>query len=256
MPIAHGVEFKIIDENYATPLLENISKYLTKEEKGYFIPLPYNYTTRTNSRQLQAFQATDAKLGNEILRKLKHTVGSDVTWSFILAKNGGECFYTNFVRDVTNCIQEALFKYPNAKIVCLGHSQGTQLFYSFLFDYPSMVDLFITMGSPISMNSGAFPDWGKIPTSLNALINFWHDKDFISSRLQGCHPSPAIANFVQDYKTPNGWNPLFHLPNVIPIWGRGLTWVAAGLLAHVCYWKSDFVARTIAGRIKNLIKGS
>lgn len=248
LPIAHGVEVSKIPEDYARPLLERVTKLLTDDEKSYLIPLPYNYTIRTNECQNKIYQAVEQGLGNQELRRLKHTVGSDVTWSFIVAKNEAPCFYTDFVKDMTIFIDEAKSKYPDAKKLCVGHSQGTQLFYSFFFDYKEAVDGFISMGSPISMNSGAYPDFGKVPANLKSWINLYNDMDFVSSRLQGFHPSKAISDFVIDYEVPLGWNPIFHLPK-----SMFKIQLVAGLLAHVMYWKSDFVAKIIAKKIQELM---
>lgn len=248
LPIAHGVEVNKIPQNYAQPLIDGINNLLTDEERGFLIPLPYDYTDKTNDRQMQMFNAVEQGLDNAELRRLKHTVGSDVTWSFIIAKAGGECFYTDFVQNVSAYIDQALAKYPDAKICCVGHSQGTQLLYSFLFDYPRQVDAFISMGSPISMNSGAYPDFGKIPPNLKSWWNFYNDMDFVSSRLQDVHPSEAIASFVNDFKVPLGWNPIFHLPEFLSKFQ-----LLAALEAHCIYWKSDFVYKKIAGKIKELI---
>jgi hypothetical protein len=246
-PILHGVEVRPVKSDYAGPLIEGVCKYLTEEERGYFIPLPYNYSVKTDPRQLQMFNAVEEGLGNRELRRLKNVVGSDVTWSFILAKNGGSCFYTQVVEDLKNILTEAINKYPLSKIVCCGHSQGTQLLYSFFFDASINIEGFISMGSPISMNSGAYPDWGKKPP-LNWWMNFYNDMDFISSKMERVHPSKAIADLVKDFKVPLGWNPLYHLPQSI-----FKIQAVAGLLAHIMYWESDFVHQKIAGKISSLI---
>lgn len=229
--------------------MDLIISHLNEEERAYFIPLPYNYTVSTNERQNRMFEAVDKGLGNEELRRLKNTIGSDITWSFITAKAGGKCFYTDFVEGIGNFIEEARIKYPNAKICAIGHSQGTQLFYSFFFDFLDDVDCFISMGSPISMNSGAYPSWGKVPITVKKWINFYHWMDFVSSKLQGCHPSPDIANFVTDYEVPSAWwKLLYKLPAPFC-----KAMIGAGVLAHVSYWSSDFVAKKIADEIKALI---
>lgn len=249
LSVAHGVEFKKIHRDYASPLIDRINSCLTKSERDHLILLPYNYTVKTNDRQMQVFGATDKGLGNEDLRRLKHTVGSDVTWSFIIAKDGKECFYTDFVSDLKAMIDACRQKYPSCKVMCVGHSQGTQLFYSFFFDYAQTVDSFVSMGSPISMNSGAYTNWGKVPSVIGSWINFYHWMDFISSRLQGCHPSKAIADFVVDYEVPSAWwKILYKLPATLC-----KAMLVAGLMAHVSYWKSDFVARKIADEIKRLM---
>jgi hypothetical protein len=245
-PIAHGVEIKPIKQDYAAPLIEGINKYLTEKERGFFIPLPYNYSVHTNEREMQMFNAVEAGLGNQELRRLKHTIGSDVSWSFILAKNSASCFYLDFTTALSNLINEAKLKYMNSKVVCCGHSQGSQLLYSFIFDSATPIEGFISLGSPISMNSGAWDDWGKLPPNIKFWDNFYNDMDFVSSRIQGVHPSKEIADFVWDYKVPLGWNPIYHIPFL-------KTQLIAGLMAHLVYWNSDFVHQKIAEKIKSII---
>ena len=254
LPIAHGVELKQIQADYAEPLIDLIRSYLSDDEKNYLVPLPYNYTLKTHDRQLEMFNSVEAGLGNKELRRLKHTVGSDVTWSFITAKDSGDCFYRDFSNDMTNLIGNARVKYNGPKILCLGHSQGTQLFYSFFFDYHKIIDCFISLGSPISMNSGAYPDFGKVPSNLSSWINFYHDKDFISSRLQGVHPAKAVADFVVDYEVPKGWNPIYYIPdNIMGFNSFILSSLFNSFKAHTAYWKSKFVAKKIADKVKELM---
>lgn len=249
-PIAHGVELSVIGENYAMPLIEGISKRLTEEERGYFVPLAYNYTLRTNPRQIEMFSAVEEGLGNAEARRLKHTVGSDVTWSFIVAKNGGPCFFKDFTGDVSMMMERAAIRYPNAKTLFIGHSQGTQNFYSFFFEWPGTVDHFVSMGSPISMNSGAYDDWGKVPKNLKRWTNILNDMDFISSRLEGVHKSKAVADLVKDLKVPMGWNPLYWLPTSKYPKLR----LVAGFLAHVEYWKKPAVHDFLASAVKELMR--
>ena len=251
LAIAHGVEFSKIQNDYAQPLIDRIKSYLTDEEKNYLIPAPYNYTVKTNLRQVAMFEATDKGLGNEELRRLKHTIGSDVTWSFIVAKDGKECFYTDFVKDLSLMIENYRKQYPRLKVICKGHSQGTQLFYSFFFDYPGFIDCFISMGSPISMNSGAYPEGGKLAENLGRWINFYQWMDFISSKMQGC-PEPfsqEIANFVIDYQIPmEWWKILYRLPHSLC-----KAMLGVGLMGHISYWRNDFVAKIISDEVKRLI---
>ena len=255
LPVAHGVEVSKISNDYASPLIERVKTYLTDEEKGYLVPAPYNYTVRTNDRQMQMFNAVSKGLGNEELRRLKHTVGSDVTWSMTVAKNGGKCCFRDFVVDLTNMIDTYKKQYPGIKVACLGHSQGTQYFFSYFFEYDGFIDSFISMGSPIPMNSGAYEDedpeknWGQLPKNIGAWHNFWHWMDFISDPMQGKHPQKKIADFVQDHEVPSEWwKILYKLPRALC---KAL--LAAGLLAHVCYWDSDFVAEIIAKEVRRLM---
>lgn len=250
VPIAHGVELSVIGENYALPLIEGVRNRLTDEEKNYFVPIPYNYTVRTNARQSMMFAAVEDGLGNAEARRLKHTVGSDVTWSFIVAKNGGPCFFKDFTTDIAALVERSMQKYPGAKTLFVGHSQGTQNFYSFFFEWPGIADHFISMGSPISMNSGAYEDWGKVPPRLRQWTNLYNDLDFVSSRLEQVHPSKEIASLVKDVKIPLGWNPLFWLPTSKFPRLR----LAAGFMAHVEYWKRPEVHDLIANAAKALMR--
>ncbi len=251
LPIAHGVELKQIGKDYASPLIDKVNALLDAGERRCALWLPYNYTVSTNPRQLAMFEATDKGLGNETLRLLKHTVGSDVTWSFIVSKDGKECFYADFVKDLAAMIEEKRDGMENRKVLCIGHSQGTQLFYSFFFDYGKTVDGFISMGSPISMNSGAYVGGGKLAKNLRSWDNVYHWMDFISSRMQGC-PEPfsqEIAGFVKDHEVKAAWwKLLYKLPK-----GFCKFMLAAGLKSHVSYWEEDFVAELIAAKIKELI---
>src|SRR3990167_1307339 len=243
VPIAHGVELKTISNDYARPFIERVKKFLTDEEKSYLVPAPYNYTMRTHERQVRMFEAVSKGRGNERLRYLKHTVGSDVTWCFIVAKDGKKCCFRDFVNDLTSMIGTYRNQYPGIKVLCLGHSQGTQYFYSFFFEFSGWIDSFISMGSPIPMNSGAYQDegpkkdWGQKPKNIGAWHNFWHWMDFISDPMQGCHPQKEIADFVVDHEVPSSWwGILYKLP-------RWATALVTGFKAHACYWDSDFVAQ-------------
>ena len=253
LPVVHGVELKTITNDYARPFLERVKKFLTDKEKGYLIPAPYNYTVRTHERQVKMFNAVSKGLGNERLRYLKHTVGSDVTWSFIVAKDGKKCCFRDFVVDLTNMISTYKKQYPGLKVMGLTHSQGTQYFLSFLFEFAGFIYGFISMGSPIPMNSGAYEDedpekdWGQLPKNLGSWHNFWHWMDFISDPMQGRHPQKNIADFVVDHEVPSAWwKILFKLP-------RKVSALGAAFFAHVCYWESDFVAEIVAEEIRRLM---
>lgn len=253
-PIAHGVEVDVVGKDFAEPLILNVLSKLSPEEKGYLVPIPYNYTIRTNKRQEEMFRAVEEGLGNQELRRLKHALGSDVTWSFILAKNNGLCFFRDFCVDVSNIIGSNLSSHKGAKVICTGHSQGSQNFFSFFFEYPYKIDCFMSLGSPISMNSGAYDDWGEIPSNLGSWLNFYHDLDFVSSQLEGVHPSKEIAEFVKDYKVPtNLMNPMFWFPH-LSVFGLDMR-IISGFKAHCSYWTSDLVAEKHAEQIRLLMNG-
>ena len=251
MPVVHGVQFSDIDNDFAKPFIDKIRSHLTEKERDYLIPMPINYSQGMNKRQIQAFEATDKGLDNEKLRLLKHTAGSDITHSLIQAKGDAPSFFKTFNYDLASAIADKRAIYKEADVICVGHSQGSQLLYSFFFEYFGKIDGFISMGSPISMNSGAWPDWGKRPDNLLFWDNFYHSSDFISSRLE-THPSESIRQFVNDFEVPKGFNPLYHAPSKLNLFGYQIRWtkLVAGLMAHTCYWKNDFVCSTIAQRLK------
>lgn len=236
VPIVHGVQLKEIGDDFAAKFVSGIMSYMTDEDRGYVVPMPINWSKYTNERQMLMYRAVEHDLGRQFLRKLKHTVGSDVTWS-ARAKPGTRCFMDKFDEILGGAVKEGLGKYPNPKLCVIGHSQGTQDSLCWIFDYPGMVDAFISMGSPISMNSGAFEDWGQFPKNLKRWVNFFHYWDFISSRLGGSHLSASIREKVEDVQAPSGFNPL--------------GWTLAG--AHSSYWGSGFVQKRIADILTGLV---
>lgn len=233
------------------PFIEKVRSHLTEQERDYLIPIPINYSKDMNKRQIEAFEATDRGLDNEKLRLLKHTVGGDVAWSLIQAKGDAPSFFKSFNYDLATILADKKNIYKEAAIICVGHSQGSQLLYSFFFEYFGKIDGFISMGSPISLYSGAWPDWGRVPENLGFWDNYYHTSDFISSRLE-THPSESIRNMVNDFEVPKGFNPLYHFPSKIDLFGFQMRWtkLIAGLMAHTCYWTNDFVCATIAQRLK------
>lgn len=229
VPIVHGVQLKDVGEDFAVKFIAGIEACLNEQDRGYFVPIPINWSKYTNERQMLMFRAVEHDLGRQWFRKLKHTVGSDVTWT-ARAKPGTRCFMDKFYEILGGAIGEGLAKYPNPKICIIGHSQGSQDSLCYIFDAPRPTDAFISMGSPISMNSGAFEDWGQYPPKLGRWVNFFHYWDFISSRLGGSHLSAGIREKVEDIQAPSGFNPL--------------GWTIAG--AHSSYWTSKFVHKKIA----------
>lgn len=256
LPIVHGVAFKDNDKDYAGKFIKLIRSKLTDQERDYLIPIQFNYSNVTNQRQVEMFNAVDKGLDNEKLRLWKNIIGSDVTWSLIQAKGDAPSFFKSFNYDLATAIANAKITYPGAAVVCIGHSQGSQLLYSFFFEYFGQIDGFVSMGSPIAMNSGAwYPSWGRVPENLRFWDNYYHSTDFISSRLK-THPSESIRSFVNDFEVPKGWNLLYRLPDGLNLFGKwkvGWTKLVAGFMAHVGYWENDFVATMVAKRVKHLI---
>jgi len=237
-PIIHGVQLKEINDDFAKKFVDGIKSYLTDSEKNYFIPLAYNWSHTTNPRQLEMYHKVESGLRHQKLRKLKHTAGSDVTWTF-RSKKGSGSFYDDFVFTLDSLLDSSKKSYAKSKIMLIGHSQGSQLAFNYIWDTNYHVQGLAFMGSPFTMNSGAFDDWGDIPKGLDGFwLNFYNRRDFISSKIQDCHPRESIAKTVEDYEVPLGWNPL--------------NWTIAG--SHTLYWKSDFVHQMIADRIRKLIK--
>ena len=155
-PILHGVQFSEIQDDYASDFIQGVKSFLPEDQRGFWVPVPYNWTHLTHGRQMFVYSLVESGLMNQKLRKLKHVVGSDVVWS-ARAKPGTKCFYNDFVLELTEKINYHLNIYKGAKLITMGHSQGTQLLLCYFFDYPSIVDGFMSMGSPISMGSGSRP---------------------------------------------------------------------------------------------------
>jgi hypothetical protein len=241
----HGVEFGEIKSDFANVLFNGIRDNLSESQCEKLITIPYNWTHYTNERQMQMFNSVEKGLWNQNLRKYKHTIGSDVTWTVGRAKQGTKRFIDDIKFELSSLIEVNLKKYPDAKIVLFGHSQGSQVAFNFIFDYQGTIDCLITAGSPISMNSGMFDDWGKIPKNLKQFVNFYNKADFVSSKLQSVHPSEEISNFVKDYEVPlPEWKPCYWKYNL-----KSMKLIGA-LKSHLIYWESDFVHKTIASLIK------
>lgn len=236
--VIHGVQLRAIRDNYADKLIEGVRSNFPIEHRGYFVPLVYNWSGITHERQLEMYRAVESGLpwyARKPLRKLKHTVGSDVVWSG-RAKEGTKCFYSQFLADLSQKLEEQVQRYRNPRIVFFGHSQGSQNALCFIWDYGRIVSAFFSAGSPISMASGMFDDWGRAPANLQRWVNFWNPMDWISSPL-GSHPSKEIRALVNDARVPLGPNPL--------------NWTTAG--AHGIYWRSPFVHKRVAEEIKRLV---
>lgn len=238
-PILHGVQFSEIQDDYASDFIQGVKSFLPEDQRGFWVPVPYNWTHLTHGRQMFVYSLVESGLMNQKLRKLKHVVGSDVVWS-ARAKPGTKCFYNDFVLELTEKINYHLNIYKGAKLITMGHSQGTQLLLCYFFDYPSIVDGFMSMGSPISMGSGMFDNFGRVPPNLGFWWNFYNTRDFISSRIQDVHPSSEIKKFAKDFRVPLGLNPL--------------GWTTIG--SHCAYWKSKFVHKTIAEKLSKIISNN
>jgi len=231
----HGVEWGEIKNDYANRLFDGIRNHMNFEENGLLEMYPYNWTKYTNPRQLEIYSKVEKGLGRQWFRKLKHTLGSDVSWGQ-RAKEGTPCFYTKFLNELIDLVEK--YNGNGTKVVLFGHSQGSQLAYQFIFDYKRPIAHFFSAGSPISMNSGMFEDWGRVPPNLTAWTNFYNYFDGISSLLEGVHLSKQIAYFVKDVEVPKGYNPL--------------RWTLAG--SHTIYWESELVCKTITDQLKLILR--
>lgn len=235
--VLHGVQFKELADNFADEFIEGVKHYLSNEERNYLIPLPYNWTHTTQYRQMQIFDKVEVGLGKQNLRRIKHTLGSDIVWYNRTKSDTG--FFTSIHKKLDDLISEKLQSRTDEQIVIFGHSLGSQIAFNYCWETKlgEIAGIFLA-GSPFTMYSGMFSDWGRLPSNLQKfLVNFYNKKDFVSSRIQGVHPSKEIADFVKDYEVPIGWNPF--------------DWLT--LDSHGVYWKSKFVWKVVADYLKQLI---
>jgi len=228
--ISHGVENTDNPGEYARGLIEGIKSKMTLRQFEDFIFIQLDTNQLFQPRQMEIYKKVEKGLRRQFLRKLKHTIGSDVVWSN-RSKSGNDAWSqkVNYINQMIDPhVRRAGEK--NYRIHLIGHSQGSQDLLEYCFDCTYPAYGLITMGSPISMKSGTFEDWGHLPKGLGYWHNFYNTLDFIGSRLEKVHPSKEIADFVIDHEVPIGWNPL--------------EWTKLG--SHCCFWKRDFVHRTIA----------
>lgn len=235
--VLHGVQIQELSDNFADKFIAGVKSYLSDEEKNQLIPLPYTWTHATQHRQMQVYRAVEANLSNQKLRRLKHTMVADMAW--YNRTKSGEGFFSTIHKELDDLIDKKLQMFPNAQITIFGHSLGSQMAFNFCWEtqIEKIAGIFLA-GSPFAMYSGMFSDWGRLPPNLSKfIVNFYNKMDFISSRIQGVHPSKEIANFVKDYEVPLGWNPS--------------NWLT--LDSHGIYWRSNFVWKVVADYLKELI---
>lgn len=236
-PVLHGVQTKVLSDHFADEFIEGVKSYLSEEEKEYLIPLPYNWTHTTQHRQMQIYNAVESNLWNQKLRKLKHTLLANVAW--YNRTKSGTGFFNTIHKELDELIEKKLQIYPDANIVIFGHSLGSQMAFNFCWETRiKKIDGIFLAGSPFAMYSGMFSDWGRVPANLSKfIVNFYNKMDFLSSRIQGVHPSKEIADFAKDYEVPLGWKPNYWLT----------------LDSHGIYWKSKFVWKIVAEYLKDSI---
>jgi pimeloyl-ACP methyl ester carboxylesterase len=241
-PVLHGVHSAALQDRFAEELIAGVAGFLTEQERRAFLPLPFNWSSRTKERQLRAFAAVERGLPQNKLRRLKHTLGSDVVW-YNRTKTDESGFFATMHRDLDARLATALELHPGSPVVIFGHSLGSQIAFNYCWEtaLESVSGVFFA-GSPFTMYSGMFSDWGRLPPKLRNgfLVNFFNRRDFISSPIQGVHPSGEIAAFVTDCEVPRKWNP----------------WDAITLEAHSVYWRSRVVWKTVASYLKPLMAGS
>jgi len=145
-------------------------------------------------------------------------------------------------RDLDALLSTTLELHPGSPVVIFGHSLGSQIAYNYCWEtaLESVSGVFFA-GSPFTMYSGMFSDWGRLPPKLRNgfLVNFFSKIDFISSPIQDVHPSAEIAAFVRDYEVPRRWSP----------------WDVLTHEAHSVYWRSRLVWKTVAAHLKPLMTG-
>lgn len=237
-PVLHGVQFKELPDSFADDFINGIKSYLPEEERDFLIPVPYNWSGKTLPKQMEIFQRVESGLNNMKLRRIKHTVGADVVWYNRTKSDIG--FFNTIHKELNELIGSKLSRHQDAKIAIFGHSLGSQVAFNYCWEteLQEISGIFIA-GSPLTMYSGMYSDWGKIPPNMKGfLINFYNKTDFISSRIDGVHPSKEIADRTRDIEVPIGWNPL--------------NWFT--LNSHEIYWGSRTVWKTTADYLSKLIR--
>jgi hypothetical protein len=215
---------------YARPLIEGIRDYIPEERLHQFAFIPYDWESLVRDRQLSIYRAVEDGLHRKALRKLKHTMGSDVIWCGRAKNPSAKDFLVQMFNSIDGEIEELARGFPDFKVYAIGHSQGSQNLLEYCFDSRFKVSGLFTLGSIITARSGAYADWGHLPDGLEFWHNFYNKWDFVSSRIQSVHPSKQIAEFVVDHEVPLGLNPMNYTL----------------LGAHCMYWKSSFVHKAIA----------
>lgn len=229
--ISHGVEAGSANmAGYARPLIDGIRSFIPDAKLHEYVFIPFEWDAMVRDRQLQMYEAVEKGLWRQRFRKLKHTLGSDVIWCGRSKTPNPDDFLNRMFSTIDSDIEELVRGFPNSKIYCIGHSQGSQNLLEYCFDTKFKVSGLFTLGSIIAARSGAYADYGHLPNGLDFWVNFYNKADFVSSRIGGVHPSKQIATFVKDHEVPLGFNPL--------------NYTLIG--AHTMYWKSAFVHKVIA----------
>lgn len=229
--IIHGVEDREVSDGFADKFTDGVQSFLNTRTVKFS---PLNWSRLVHDRQMEAFNAMEKGLSKGKLRELKNTIGSDIMW-YSRSKNtvdGLDVFdqiHLKLERTIDDMI--LMHGHEDFKVVLMGHSWGTQIALNHCFESKHPISGLVTMGSPIGAVSGCFPDWGHLPAGLEFWINFWNDKDFISSPLEN-HPSKEIGDMIEDHRV-ESWNPLTLL----------------SLKAHGVYWDSKMVHKIIASKL-------
>lgn len=226
----HGIgvsEDKLQTLRFISDIYSNI------KHKGKNTIKSINWSSLVEDRQKFAYKSMEGNLKKSFLRKIKHSLGSDILW---YARNKEKVgFFYNVNELIKNEVNSILQKFgEKTKLVFIGHSWGTQIIYENLFDIDHPIESFITMGSPMGAVSGRFNDWGRIPKNLKSWVNFYSTHDFISSCFKN-HPNKDIAEFVENIEVKN-YNPF--------------NWLI--LRAHSSYFESKTVKEEIVRIIDNL----
>ena len=236
-PVLHGVQLDSIPDDFAASFIEGVGSYLSPEEKKHVVFLQYNWSKVTLERQMEIYNCVEKGLLRQNLRKIKHTMASDVVWYNRTKSDQG--FFNYVHNELDRIIGEQIQKHRNARVALFGHSLGSQIAFNYCWEtkHGDVAGIFFA-GSPFTMYSGMFPGWGRLPQNLtHFLINFYNKYDFISSRIQGVHPAREVADFVRDYEVPVSYNPF--------------DWFTFG--SHGVYWNSKFVWKVVAENLKMLI---
>jgi predicted alpha/beta hydrolase len=143
-----------------------VAGFLTEQERRAFLPLPFNWSSRTKERQLQGFAAVERGLPQNKLRRLKHTLGSDVVW-YNRTRTDKSGFFATMRRDLDARLATALEFHAGSPFVIFGHSLGSQIACNCcLATALASVSGAFFAGSPFGMYPGMYSDWGRLPPKL------------------------------------------------------------------------------------------
>ena len=236
VPFIHGVQLGELDKETVRGLIQKTRAHLPDWVRDYVIFPIIDWGEVVAQRQLEAFEM-EAGLPDQGLLKIKHTLFSDIFWDVMTEEKLGDPSITaEVIAMLRNSIDTAVQRYgEDSNIVLVGHSYGGQRALSFCFDSKYTVQGLVTMGAPITLRSGRFRDWGKLPPKLKFWLNFRARHDVIGSQFSH-HKNPTFRAFVEDVHL-DSWNPLMFLK----------------VKAHCSYWTRDDVAEKLANVIvKNL----